>query len=141
MGRLLAIDYGGKRCGIAVTDLDQVFAFGHKTVSTSDLLDYLKDYTLKENVEGIVVGMPKRLHNEHSSIAKEIDQFISECKLQFPTLKFHTYDERFTSKIASHEIAIASSKKQIRQNKKLIDQVSATLLLQSFLSHKQTKTS
>ena len=141
MGRLLAIDYGGKRCGIAVTDLDQVFAFGHKTVSTSDLLDYLKDYTLKENVEGIVFGMPKRLHNEHSSIAKEIDQFISECKLQFPTLKFHTYDERFTSKIASHEIAMASSKKQIRQNKKLIDQVSATLLLQSFLSHKQTKTS
>ena len=100
MGRLLAIDYGGKRCGIAVTDLDQVFAFGHKTVSTSDLLDYLKDYTLKENVDGIVVGMPKRLHNEPSSIAKEIDQFISECKLQFPTLKFHTYDERFTSKIA-----------------------------------------
>ena len=141
MGRLLAIDYGGKRCGIAVTDLDQVFAFGHDTVSTSDLLDYLKDYTQKENVEGIVVGMPKRLHQEPSSIAKEIDQFISECKSQFPTLKFHTYDERFTSKIASHEIAMASSKKQIRQNKKLIDQVSATLLLQSFLSHKQTKTS
>jgi putative Holliday junction resolvase len=125
MGRLLAIDYGGKRCGIAVTDLDQVFAFGHDTVSTSDLLDYLKDYTQKENVEGIVVGMPKRLHQEPSSIAKDID----------------TYDERFTSKIASHEIAMASSKKQIRQNKKLIDQVSATLLLQSFLSHKQTKTS
>ena len=141
MGRLLAIDYGGKRCGIAVTDLDQVFAFGHKTVSTSDLLDYLKDYTIKENVEGIVVGMPKRLNNEPSPIAKEVDQFISECKLQFPTLNFHTYDERFTSKIASHEIAMASSKKQIRQNKKLIDQVSATLLLQSFLSYKQTKTS
>ena len=64
MGRLLAIDYGGKRCGIAVTDLNQVFAFGHDTVSTSDLLDYLKDYTQKENVEGIVVGMPKRLHNQ-----------------------------------------------------------------------------
>ena len=141
MGRLLAIYYGGKRCGIAVTDLDQVLAFGHETVLTSDFLDYLKDYTLKENVEGIVVGMPKRLHNEPSSIAKEVDQFISECKLQFPTLNFHTYDERFTSKIASHEIAMASSKKQIRQNKKLIDQVSATLLLQSFLSHKQTKTS
>ena len=141
MGRLLAIDFGGKRCGIAVTDLDQVFAFGHDTVSTSDLLDYLKDYTQKENVEGIVVGMPKRLHNELSSIADEIHQFIAACKSQFPTLQFHTHDERFTSKIASHEIARASSKKQIRQDKKLIDQVSATLLLQSFLSHQQTKTS
>ena len=141
MGRLIAIDYGGKRCGIAVTDLDQVFAFGHKTVSTFDLLDYLKDYTQKVNVEGIVVGMPKRLHNEPSSIADEINQFIAACKSQFPTLHFHTYDERFTSKIASHEIARASSKKQIREDKKLIDEVSATLLLQSFLSHQQTKRS
>ena len=115
MGRLLAIDYGKKRCGIAVSDLDQVFAFGHDTVSTSDLLDYLKDYTQKVNVEGIVVGMPKRLHNEPSSIADEINQFIAACKSQFPTLHFHTYDERFTSKIASHEIARASSKKQIRE--------------------------
>jgi putative Holliday junction resolvase len=141
MGRLLAIDYGGKRCGIAVTDLDQVFAFGQDTVSTSDLLDFLKDYTQKENVEGIVVGMPKRLHNEPSLITDEIQQFIAACKSQFPTLQFYTYDERFTSKIASHEIARASSKKQIRQDKMLIDQVSATLLLQSFLSHQQTKTS
>ena len=141
MGRLLAIDYGSKLCGIAVTDLDQVFAFGHKTVSTFDLLDYLKDYTQKANVEGIVVGMPKRLHNEPSSIADEINQFIAACKSQFPTLHFHTYDERFTSKIASHEIARASSKKQIREDKKLIDEVSATLLLQSFLSHQQTKRS
>jgi len=92
-------------------------------------------------VEGIVVGMPKRLHNEPSSIADEIHQFIAACKSQFPTLHLHTYDERFTSKIASHEIARASSKKQIRQDKKLIDQVSATLLLQSFLSHQQTKRS
>lgn len=141
MGQLLAIDYGGKRCGIAVTDLDQVFAFGHDTVSTSDLLNYLKDYIQKENVDGIVVGMPKRLQNEPSSITDEIHQFVTTCKSQFPTLQFYTYDERFTSKIASHEIARASSKKQIRQDKKLIDQVSATLLLQSFLSHQQTKTS
>ena len=141
MGRLLAIDYGSKRCGIAVTDLDQVFAFGQDTVSTSDLLDYLKDYTQKENVEGIVVGMPKRLHNEPSSIAYAIHQFIAACKSQLPNLQLHTYDERFTSKIASHEIARASSKEQIRQDKKLIDQVSATLLLQSFLTHQQTKTS
>jgi putative Holliday junction resolvase len=141
MGRLLAIDYGKKRCGIAVSDLDQVFAFGHDTVLTSDLLDYLIDYTQKENVAGIVVGMPKRLHNQLSSIANDIHQFIVQCKSQFPSLKFYTYDERFTSKIASHEIARASSKKQIRQDKGLIDQVSATLLLQSFLSHQQTKIS
>ena len=141
MGRLLAIDYGKKRCGIAVSDLDQVFAFGHDTVLTSDLLDYLIDYTQKENVAGIVVGMPKRLHNQLSSIANDIHQFIVQCKSQFPYLKFYTYDERFTSKIASHEIARASSKKHIRQDKGLIDQVSATLLLQSFLSHQQTKTS
>ena len=141
MGRLLAIDYGGKRCGIAVTDLDQVFAFGHDTVPTSDMLDFLIDYTQKEDVEGVVVGMPKRLHNQPSSIADEIHQFIAQCKSQFPTLQFHTYDERFTSKIASHEIARASSKKQIRQDKSLIDQVSATLLLQSFLTHQQPKTS
>ena len=121
MGRLLAIDYGKKRCGIAVSDLDQVFAFGHDTVLTSDLLDYLIDYTQKENVAGIVVGMPKRLHNQLSSIANDIHQFIVQCKSQFPSLQFYTYDERFTSKIASH--------------------VSATLLLQSFLSHQQTKKS
>ena len=141
MGRLLAIDYGEKRCGIAVTDLDQVFAFGHDTILTPDLLDYLKDYTRKENVAGIVVGLPKRLHNEPSSIANDIHQFIVHCKSQFPALQFYTYDERFTSKIASHEITRASSKKQIRQDKSLIDQVSATLLLQSFLSHQQAKTS
>ena len=140
MGRLLAIDYGKKRCGIAVSDLDQVFAFGHDTVLTPDLLDYIKDYTQKENLEGIVVGMPKRLHDQPSSITDEIHEFIETCKSLFPTLQFHTYDERFTSKIASHEIAMAKPKKLIRQDKKLIDKVSATLLLQSFLSHLQNKT-
>ena len=141
MGRLVAIDYGRKRCGIAVTDLDQVFAFGHDTVVTSDILVFLKSYIKKESVEGVVIGMPKRLHNEPSSIAKEIIHFIEECKSQFPTLQFHTYDERFTSKIASHEISRASNKKQVRQDKHLIDQVSATLLLQSFLTNQQSKTS
>ena len=78
MGRLLAIDYGGKRCGIAVTDLDQVFAFGHDTVSTSDLLDYLKDYTQTENVEGIIFGMPKRLQmNPHQLPTRFIN--LSRC--------------------------------------------------------------
>ena len=136
MGRLLAIDYGSKRCGIAVTDLDQVFAFGHDTVSTSDLLDYLKDYTQKENVEGVIVGMPKRLHNEPSSIADEIHQFIAACKSQFPTLQFHTYDERFTSKIAFNTMIESGISKKKRAEKGTIDKLSATVILQSYLESK-----
>ncbi len=141
MGRLLAIDYGKKRCGIAFTDKDKVFAFGYDTISTVNLFDFLKDYVKEESVEGIVVGMPKRLHNQPSSIATDVMRFIEECKSWFPKLQIHAYDERFTSKIASHEISRASTKKQVREDKQLIDQVSATLLLQSFLMNQQTKTS
>ena len=85
--------------------------------------------------------MPKRLHNQPSSIATDVMRFIEDCKSWFPKLQIHTYDERFTSKIASHEISRASTKKQVREDKQLIDQVSATLLLQSFLMNQQTKTS
>ena len=141
MGRLLAIDYGKKKCGIAVTDKDKVFAFGHDTISTVNLFDFLKDYFKQESVEGIVVGLPKRLHNQPSSISADVMRFIEECKSWFPKLQIHTYDERFTSKIASHEISRVSTKKQVRKDKQLIDQVSATLLLQSFLINQQTKTS
>ena len=100
-----------------------------------------EDYVKEESVEGIVVGMPKRLHNQPSSIATDVMLFMEECKSLFPKLQIHTYDERFTSKIASHEISRASTKKQVRKDKQLIDQVSATLLLQSFLMNQQTKTS
>ena len=141
MGRLLAIDYGKKRCGVAVTDKDKVFAFGHDTISTVNILDFLKDYIKQESVDGIVVGMPKRLHNQASSISPDVTGFIQDCKSWFPKLQVHTYDERFTSKIASHEISRASNKKQVREDKQLIDQVSATLLLQSFLMNQQTKRS
>ena len=141
MGRLIAIDYGSKRSGIAVSDEGQVFAFPHDTVSTSNLIDYLSQYMRHESVDGIVVGLPKRLHNEPSSITNEVSQFVDKCKRTFPLVQHYTYDERFTSKIASHEISRVSTKKQVRQNKSLIDKVSATLLLQSFITHQQAKTS
>lgn len=141
MGRLLAIDYGKKRCGIAVTDEDKVFAFGQDTIPTADLLPYLQDYLSEETVDGFVIGMPKRLHNQPSSISVAVIDFIKQCQSCFPTIQIHTYDERFTSKIASHEISRMSTKKQVREDKQLIDQVSATLLLQSYLMHQQSKTS
>jgi len=134
MGRLIAIDFGLKRCGVAVTDDEQIFAFGHDTVPTYQLLDFIENYQKTASVSGIIVGMPMRLHNQPSEITKQVNMFISQCKSRFPKLKHHTYDERFTSKIATQSIYDSGLGRKARSDKALVDKVSATILLQSFLT-------
>lgn len=136
MGRILAIDYGEKRCGIAVTDNLKIIANGLQTVNTNELLTFLKSYFQKENVETIVVGEPKRMNNQPSSITPKIEKFILELSKAFPNIKVERMDERFTSKMALQTMIEAGLKKKDRQNKSLVDTISATIILQSYLESK-----
>lgn len=136
MGRILAIDYGEKRCGIAVTDPLKIIANGLQTVDTKELIIFLKKYFQKESVETVVVGEPKRMSNEPSSIAPKIEKFILEFKKSFPTIHVERVDERFTSKMAFQTMLDAGLKKKDRQNKALLDTISATIILQSYLESK-----
>lgn len=136
MGRILAIDYGEKRCGIAVTDPLKMIANGLQTVDTKELIMFLKKYFQKESVETVVVGEPKRMSNEPSSIAPKIEKFILEFKESFPAINVERVDERFTSKMAFQTMLDAGLKKKDRQNKALVDTISATLILQSYLESK-----
>lgn len=136
MGRILAIDFGEKRTGIAVTDELQIIASGLTTVKTPELLSFLKEYTEKENVELIVVGQPKRLNNEFSDVEQVIVTYIEKIKASFPNLPIERVDERFTSKIAFQSMIDGGVKKKQRRNKELLDEVSATVILQSYLYSK-----
>lgn len=131
--RLLAIDYGTKRTGIAVTDPLQIIASGLCTVETPTLLAFLKQYTAEEAVEAFVIGQPKRLNNEDSSVEAEIQKFISKLQQEFPEIPILRQDERFTSKLAFQTMIDSGLKKKQRQNKALIDEISATIILQNFL--------
>lgn len=133
MKRLLAIDYGKKRCGIAVTDPLQIIASGLTTVSTPDLISFLKKYTTDEAVEKIIIGRPKRMNNEDSEIETDIQRFIELLTKELPQIPIEREDERFTSKIAFQTMIDSGLKKKQRQNKALIDEISATLILQSCL--------
>ena len=135
MGRILAIDFGTKRTGIAVTDELKIIASGLTTVSTADLLPFLTNYFNEESVEAIVIGAPKRLSNQPSDIEHNILDFIAIFKKKFPTTPVHRIDERFTSKIAFQSMLDSGLKKKKRQDKALIDEISATLILQSFMPH------
>lgn len=136
MARILAIDYGQKRTGIAVTDDLQIIANPLTTVETPKLMAFLTDYCSKENVECIVVGEPKHLDNTPSESAKFIEPFVKHLRKVFPDMKIERIDERFTSKIASQAIVNSGLHKKQRQNKALIDTVSATLILQSYMDLK-----
>lgn len=136
MGRILAIDYGEKRCGIAVTDSLKMIANGLQTVDTKELIKFLKKYFLKESVETVVVGEPKRMSNKPSSIAPQIEKFILEFKEAFPAINVERVDERFTSKMAFQTMLDSGLKKKDRRNKALIDTISATIILQSYLESK-----
>ncbi len=136
MGRILAIDYGEKRCGIAVTDSLKMIANALQTVDTKELLTFLKNYFQKEAVETVVVGEPKRMSNEPSSIAPKIEKFISDFKILYPEIKVERIDERFTSKMAFQTMIDSGLKKKDRQNKALVDTISATIILQSYLESK-----
>lgn len=133
MARVLAIDYGKKRTGIAVTDSLQIIANGLTTVETHKLFDFLVDYMKKENVEKIVIGLPKHMNNELSENMKNIEPFVNRMRKNFPNLPLEYVDERFTSVIAQRTIIEAGIKKKNRQNKALVDEVSATIILQTYL--------
>lgn len=133
MPRILAIDYGTKRCGIAVTDTLQIIATGLTTVHSKDIIEFLKKYMEKEVVETIVVGEPKNLRGERTDASEHADGFVTLLKRNFPGMKIARIDERFTSKMASRAIIDSGMKKKDRQNKELVDEVSATIILQSYL--------
>jgi putative Holliday junction resolvase len=133
MARIMAIDYGSKRVGIAVTDPEQIIATGLTTVASKDVIDFLKKYVEKEAVICIVVGEPKRMNNEPSDSARFIEPFVMHLKRSFPAIKIERMDERFTSKMAFQTMIDSGLKKKARQNKELVDEISATIILQSYL--------
>lgn len=136
MGRILAIDFGKKRTGIAVTDELQIIASGLTTVNTSDLLTFLKDYIQKENVELFLIGKPKQMDNSDSESEALILPFIEKLKKAIPTIPIQRVDERFTSKMAFQTMIDGGLKKKQRRNKALVDEISATIILQSYLYSK-----
>lgn len=137
MGRALAIDYGTKRTGIAVTDPLRIIATPLDTVPTHELLNYLKAYLQKESVDEFIVGMPKTLMNEDSETAPMVRQFVVQLKKTFPEKPVHLADERFTSSMAKRAMIDGGMKKKDRRNKSNVDKISATIILQSFLESKQ----
>ena len=133
MARILAIDYGKKRTGIAITDELQLIASGLTTVATPDIFDFLAMYLKKEKVELFLVGEPKQMNNEVSESETLITPFINRLKKLHPTIPILRIDERFTSKMAFQTMIDSGLKKKQRQNKGLIDEISATIILQSYL--------
>lgn len=136
MGRLIGIDYGKVRSGIAVTDELQLIASGLKTVPTTGLLEELTAYAARENIAGFVVGEPRQMNNQPSESEAMIRPFIEQLEKAFPGIPVTREDERFTSKIAVKSMIAGGLKKKKRQDKALIDQISATLILQSYLNRK-----
>jgi len=137
MARILAIDYGQKRTGIAVTDDLQIIASGLTTVNTNQLISFLKDYLSKENVELFLIGKPKQKDGTSSEIEVQIEPFLKKLKKEFPDIEIKRFDERFTSKLAFRTMIEGGLKKKQRQNKALIDEISATIILQDFLYNKK----
>ena len=138
MGRIMAIDYGTKRTGIAVTDSLRIIATPLDTVPTLNLTDFLKTYTQKETVDEFVVGMPKTLKNEDSEIAPLVRKFVEELKLLFPQKPVHLADERFTSSMAQRAMIDGGMKKKDRRVKGNVDKISATIILQSFMAERKS---
>ncbi|MCL7754336.1 Holliday junction resolvase RuvX [Polaribacter sp. Z022] len=136
MSRILAIDFGQKRTGIAVTDELQIIASGLTTVNTNELIPFLKDYTSKNKVELFLVGKPKQMNNTDSESETLILPFLQKLKNQLPNIPIQRVDERFTSKMAFQTMLDGGLKKKQRQNKALVDEISATIILQSYLYNK-----
>lgn len=136
MSRILALDYGGKRTGVAVTDELQIIASPLDTIETSKLMDFLKQYIEKENVSDLVVGLSIRFSGELNEIENQIQPFLKKFSEQFPLIKIHRENEMFTSKMASRAMFEGGMKKKKRQEKGMVDKVSAVIILQSFLAHK-----
>lgn len=139
MARLLSIDYGKKRTGIAVSDPLQLIANGLTTVETSKLFDFLTAYLQKEEVEGIVVGLPKQMNNELSENMKRIEPFVNRLRKIYPHIPVEYFDERFTSMMAQQTMIDGGLKKKARRNKALVDEISATIILQGYMESKKMK--
>lgn len=133
MGRILALDFGKKRTGIAVTDELQIIASGLTTVNTNELMDFLTDYFANEEVDLVVIGLPKQMNNTLSESEEFIEPFIKKFSIKFPKLPVERVDERFTSKMAFKTMINSGLSKEKRKNKALVDKISATLILQSYL--------
>ena len=133
MGRILAIDYGSKRVGLAVTDSLRIIASGLDTVHSKDLIAFLEAYFKKEQVDIIVIGEPKTLANEASDSARFIEPFVTHMRKKFPDKKIERFDERFTSTMAHQTMLAGGLKKKDRQNKELVDKISAIIILQDYL--------
>ncbi len=136
MAKIVAIDYGQKRVGIAATDDLQIIASGLTTVHVKDIIPFLEDYLNKNEVECIVVGEAKDLQNKPAESARFIEPFVKHLGRKFPSIKIERVDERFTSKMAFQTMIDSGLKKKARQNKALIDEISATIILQSYLEQK-----
>ncbi len=137
MARLLAIDYGKKKTGLAVSDEMQIIAGGLTTVPTTELLDFLLGYVSREPVERIIVGLPKQMNNEPSENMRRITPFVNRLRKVLPDIPVEFHDERFTSVLAQRTIIEAGIKKMARRNKELVDEVSATIILQSYMESKR----
>lgn len=137
MSRILAIDYGRRRTGIAVTDPMQIIANGLTTVPTGELMDFLLDYMKREKVERIIIGHPKQMNNQDSESMKYIVPFVNRLKKVLPDVPLEMVDERFTSVLAHQAMLAGGLKKKDRQNKALVDEISATIILQSYLESKR----
>lgn len=137
MARILSIDYGQKRTGIAVTDPLQIIATGVTTVPSKQIFDFLKTYLQTEQVETIVVGLPKQLNNEFSENMKYIEPFVKKLKTIFPDIPIEYFDERFTSTLAHRTMLEGGMKKKDRKNKAKVDEISAVIILQGYLESKK----
>ena len=137
MSRILAIDYGIKRTGIAVTDEMQMIAFGLTTISSETAIAFLKDYFSKEKVERVIVGEPKQMDGTPSQSAEIINAFVAKFKVAFPEMILERVDERFTSKMAFQTMIDSGLNKKQRQNKALVDEIAATIILQDYLRYKK----
>ncbi len=140
MGRILAIDYGQKRTGLAVSDPLRIIAGGLGTIATGTIWDFLEDYLHREKVDLIVVGKPVRLNNQPSDSFRYIEPFVRKLRKQYPSVPVEYMDERFTSSMAAQALIEGGWKKKARQEKERIDQMSASLILQSYLDLKKNST-
>jgi len=133
MGRILSIDFGTKRCGIAVTDPERIIATGLTTISTKDIFDFLKKYIAEETVDIIVVGDPKQLDGSDNDVSAKVDRLVSVLTKTYPAIKIDRVDERYTSKQAQETLILSNTKKKKRRDKSLLDKISATIILQTYL--------
>jgi len=133
LARILSIDYGKKRTGIAVTDPLQIIAGGLATVSTSELFDWLKAYLAKEPVERIIIGEPRQPNGQPSENLQRVQQFVNRWRKAVPEVPIEYFDERFTSVLAHQAMLDGGLKKKVRQDKALVDEISATIILEDYL--------